>query len=248
MRINKILLALLLILVAVYFGFIVFRQDVLADYVRPFVLPLLVAVYCSSNCNKRSPFFWFLLFYAIGEFISLIYYYYPSSELVDNVLYYTCNGLYIMAYIFLTIEVLKLIDLTNIIRRFAVHILILVALDIYCVILVTEVAIASGQLVSVYDYILEFTYNIVIMALLTITLINYLHRDTKKAMNLLLGSLCIVFSEVMQVAYYYVSEIEALLIGYNVLLILAFYFFYIQIGMSPEQKVLFPKAVEKAEA
>ena len=140
MRISKILLAALLLLVAAYFGFIVFQQDILADYVRPFVLPLLVAVYCSIGCNKRSPFFWFLFLYAIGEFISLLYYYYPASPSLDNLLYYSCNSLYIFAYIFLTIEVLKLIDLSNIIRRFAIHILILLALDIYCVILVTEVA------------------------------------------------------------------------------------------------------------
>ena len=247
MRINKILLAALLVLVVAYFGFIVFGEDTLADYTRPFVLPLLVAVYCISGCNKRSPFFWFLLLYAVGEFISLFYYYYPSSENIDNVLYYSCNSLYILAYLFLTYEVIKHIELSNIISRFAIHLLILVALDIYCVILVTEVAIASGQLETVSDYVLEFIYNVVIMALLTITLINYLHRDTKKAMNLLLGALCIVFSEVMQVAYYYVAEIDALLIGYNVLLILAFYFFYIQIGMTPIQIADARQSVEKIE-
>ncbi|NNK72346.1 MAG: hypothetical protein HKO94_04045, partial [Flavobacteriaceae bacterium] len=171
---------MLLVSVAAYFGFVLFREDILADYIRPFVLPLLLAVYCSNGCDKRSPFFWFLLLYATGEFISLIYYYYPSSVIVDNVLYYGCNALFILAYLFLTYEVLKHIELSNIIRRFAVHLMILLALDIYCVLLVTEVAIGSGQLVSIYDYVLEFIYNIVIMALLTITLINYLHRDTKK--------------------------------------------------------------------
>ena len=247
MRINKILLAMLLALVAIYFGFIVFRQDVLTDYVRPFILPLVLAIYCSNGCDKRTPFFWFLALYAIGEIISIAYYYSEFEILVEDILYYACNTLYILAYIFLTIEVIRNIDLSNIIKRFAVHLLILLALDIYCVILVTEVAISSGQLVSVFDYVVEFIYNVVIMALLTITLINYLHRDTKKAMNLLIGALCIVFSEVMQVAYYYVSELGILFIAYNLLLILAFYFFYIQIGMTPIAQIHTEGKITEAE-
>jgi TRAP-type C4-dicarboxylate transport system permease small subunit len=70
------------------------------------------------------------------------------------------------------------------------------------------------------------------MLLLTVTLINYINRDSKKAMNLLLGSLCIVFSEVMQVAYFYVSDKNIINVTYSVLLIFAFCFFYIQAGMN----------------
>ncbi|MBT8253325.1 MAG: hypothetical protein KJN68_05085, partial [Bacteroidia bacterium] len=145
-----------------------------------------------------------------------------------------CNTLYITSYIFLTIEVLRQMRLKKIFKKFFVHLAILLILDVYCAILVTDVAVKSGMLESTADYILEFTYNVVIMGLLTITLINYLHRDTKKAMNLLIGALCIVFSEVIQVAYYYVTEITILSIAYNILLILAFFFFFIQIGMAAE--------------
>jgi hypothetical protein len=82
------------------------------------------------------------------------------------------------------------------------------------------------------DYSIEVFYNIVVMLLLTVTLVNYISRDSKKAMNLLIGSLCIVFSEVMQVAYFYVSEKNVLNVTYSVLLIFAFCFFYIQAGMN----------------
>ena len=70
------------------------------------------------------------------------------------------------------------------------------------------------------------------MLLLSIALVNYISRDSKKAMNLLIGALCIVFSEVIQVAYFYVSEKIILGVVYSVLLVLAFTLFYIQSSMS----------------
>ena len=246
---TKLLLAVVGVLVTTFFGFIVFQQDRLSDYIRPFILPLVTVMYCASGYSKSTNFFLFLLFYAIGEFFTVAYYNVTLAEQLDNVLYYLCNSLYIMAYVFLTIEVLRQMELAKILKKFSLHLIVLLILDVYCVILVTDVAVKSGALVFAFDRVLEFTYNVVIMALLTITLVNYLHRDTKKAMNLLLGSLCIVFSEVIQVAYYYVSEITILSIAYNLLLILAFIFFYMQIGMSTQSDMQTEPAVpSEAEA
>ncbi len=85
------------------------------------------------------------------------------------------------------------------------------------------------------------------MLLLTVTVINYMNRHTKKAMNLLVGAICIVFSEVIQVAYYYVSNENILSVMYSVLLVFAFFFFYLQSGMSyAEEKVYEP--LKKLEA
>jgi hypothetical protein len=113
-----------------------------------------------------------------------------------------------------------------------VHIIILLVLDIYSVYLVSEIALKSDRLSGILDYSIEIFYNLIVMLLLTVTLLNYINRDSKKAMNLLLGALCIVFSEVMQVAYFYVSDKNIINVTYSVLLIFAFCFFYIQAGMS----------------
>ena len=85
------------------------------------------------------------------------------------------------------------------------------------------------------------------MLLLTVTLVNYISKDAKKAMNLLLGSLCIVFSEVIQVAYFYVSDINILGVVYSILLIIAFFFFYLQSSMAYEKKKNY-EILEKLEA
>lgn len=247
MQKTKFLLGVIIALVVTFIGLRIFQQEMIADYIRPVILPLVAVYYCMTGNCKKSNLFYFLVFYAIAELLGIFYYYATISELVDNIMYFGCNSLYIIAYIFLMLEVMKSMNITEIINRFAVHIIILVALDIYCIILVSDVAIKSDNLVTIYDHALEFIYNAVIMFLLTVTLINYLARDSKKAMNLLLGALCIVFSEVIQVAYYYVSEINILSVIYSVLLVLAFLFFIIQTKMSYAESSLYEQQVKNVE-
>jgi len=248
MQKTKLLLGVIIALVVTFIGLVIFQQEILADFIRPVILPLVTVYYClNGNCRKNY-FFYFLLFYSIAEFVGIFDYYASISDLVNDLLYFGCNLLYIIAYIFLMLEVIKTMNIFEVLNRFALHIIILVALDIYCIMLVSDVAIKSGSLETIYDHILEFVYNAVIMFLLTVTLINYLARDSKKAMNLLLGALCIVFSEVIQVAYFYVSEINILGIIYNVLLVLAFLFFIIQTKISYAENNLYEHPGKKVEA
>ena len=247
MQKRKILLGFIIALAIAYIGFQIFEQQDFAGYVRPIMLPLLVILYCLVNKERSSYFFYFLLLYAIAELSSLFSYYAQSSYLVDSLLYYGGNILYITAYVFLIIEIFKSMNIKRIFNRFTTYILILVALDIYSIILVTDIAIKSEILYGVYDYLIEIVYNTVIMLLLTITLINYISKHTKKAMNLLIGALCIVFSEVIQVAYFYVSDQNVLSIVYSILLVLAFVFFYIQSNLAYADSDSF-ETIDKIEA
>lgn len=224
----KILLGSAIVLSIGFIGLQVIGQDDIASYMRPVILPFLVVAYCIVKKEKSSNFFYFILFYAIAEFLGLFSYFALQSYFIDSLLYYGGNMLYITAYIFLIMQILKPMNMRSIFNRFPAYVLILIALDIYSIILVSDIAVKSDFLYGIYDYLIEIVYNTVIMLLLTLTLINYVSKYTKKAMNLLLGALCIVFSEVIQVAYYYVSEQKILSIFYSVLLVIAFAFFYIQ--------------------
>ena len=247
MKKAKLLLGLVIVLSIGFIVLQIFNQDVIASYVRPLILPFLVVSYCIMKKEKSSNFFYFLLFYSFGEFLGLFSYYAINSYFVDNLLYYGGNILLITAYVFLVLEIIKPMDIKSLFNRFITYILILIALDIYSIILVTEIAIKSDFLYGFYDYLVEIVYNTVIMLLLTITLINYISRYTKKAMNLLLGALCIVFSEVIQVAYYYVSDQNILNVVYSILLVVAFAFFYIQSSLNYADSENY-KAIEKLEA
>ena len=243
---RKLLLIFIILLAIVFVGLQVFELQAVADYVRPVILPLLALLYYLAKKEKSSNFFYFLLFYSIGEISSLFSYYAQYSNFMNDLLYYGGNILFITAYVFLILEILKPMNIKKIFNRFTTYILIFAALDIYSIILVTDIAIKSELLSGFFDYLTEIVYNTVIMLLLTITLINYISSHTKKAMNLLLGALCIVFSEVIQVAYYYVSDQNILSIAYSVLLVLAFTFFYIQTNLSYAESEVY-EAMEELE-
>src|SRR5690606_33681469 len=144
-------------------------------------------------------------------------------------MYYTGNSLYILAYSFLTIQVLSSMNLAEILKKYPFHLLILIILDVFSVIVVTNTALNR---LNYYEYFVELVYNAVIMILLTVALINYLHKNDKKAILLLIGSIFIFFSEVMQLAYFYVSNINLLNVVCSLCLVLAFVFFYLQSRLS----------------
>lgn len=242
MNLSKFLSGIIIVLTVSFVGLQIFQQELSAPFVRGLILPLLTVLYCISGKSKSNYFFYFLLFYSFSEFSNVFSYFAYYSITVDYTLYYGGNLCYIIAYIFLILEVLKSINYKSVIKRFPVHIIILLILDIYSVYLVSEIAVKSDYLTGMLDYTIEVVYNIVVMLLLTVTLINYISRDSKKAMNLLLGALCIVFSEVMQVAYFYVSDKNILNVTYSVLLIFAFCFFYIQSNMSYSRNEAYNKS------
>ena len=62
----------------------------------------------------------------------------------------------------------------------------------------------------------------------SVALIDYMYRNDNKSMLFLLGSICIVFSEIIQLAYYYILEDKNLGFIYSFFLVVAFVFFYLQ--------------------
>jgi len=246
MKQTKILLGLIIVLTISFIVFQIFNLNQIAMISRAFILPLVTVLYYLKTKERKSYFFYFLLLYSIPEIIEPLISL-SNSTLIGNIRYYVGNILYVTAYIFLILEILRLMNLKKIFKRFPVPIVILIALDVYSVILVSDTSFSSGYFEGLFENIVEILYNITIMLLLTVTVINYMNRHTKKAMNLLVGAICIVFSEVIQVAYYYVSNENILSVMYSVLLVFAFFFFYLQSGMSyAEEKVYEP--LKKLEA
>ncbi len=230
------LIAGILISLSIATVFFEIIEDPNGKITRSFVLPLLTLLFFFKNKKKTSYFFFFLLFFSLAESIVWTENYDNLNIGKINVSYYNFyigNISSIVAYIFLILEILKSYSLKNVIDKFPVHIIILFVLDIYTIYLVSETAFRSPNFVYIIDKIIEVIYNGVVMFLLTVALMGYINRDSKKAMNLLLGSLCLVFSEILQVATFYVSENNIILgVSYIILLIFAFTFLYVQSDMS----------------
>lgn len=194
--------------------------------VSTLMLLLLALLYFVWTKNKSSFFFWFLISFALAQLIGFASYYTPEEFIQDvDYFYYISNGLYILAYIFLICRVLKDLKFKSIVTQFYVPIIILVVLDVFCVILVTD---TTQNVLSLNEYLLEFFYNGIIMVLLSVALINYMYRNDTKSMLFLLGSIFIVFSEIIQLAYYYIIDDNYLGFIYSAFLVAAFFFFYMQ--------------------
>lgn len=229
---QKSLIGVLIALSVVFMGFQIFGLEVEAAGVRASLMILLTVLYYIRVDNKRVLFFLFLITFSIAEILNFVGWQVPvvPNHGIDY-LYYTVNSLYILAYLFLTLQILISMTLVEILRKFPFHLIILILLDVFCVIVVTNTAIDR---LNYYEYFVELIYNSVIMILLTVALINYIHKDDKKSINLLIGSIFIFFSEVIQLAYFYVSNINLLNVFCSLFLVLAFVFFYLQSRLSYE--------------
>ncbi|WP_296385933.1 hypothetical protein [Winogradskyella sp.] len=159
--------------------------------------------------------------------LSVYAYYGPQIEYGEpDYYYYGANLLYIVSYMFLIFKILRGLDLKAVFSELSIPILILVVLDVFCVSIVSA---TTENVFSFYEYALEYGYNAVIMILLSVTLINYMYRNDNKSMLFLVGAICIVFSEIIQLSYYYILENNNDLgFIYSFFLVVAFVFLYLQ--------------------
>ena len=225
---SKVLVGFVLIC---YFLFAIFEfsgNEMMSYYFHSFIVPLITIIYILFVKRKSKLFLLFLIFYSISDILGIIISNMPydESQYLYDFEYYVGNGLYIIAYTFLIIEIGKSLNFKHVIKHFKMHLIVLSALNVY--LLYVLHAIINPNLVQENDYYLEFIYNIVVLLLLSIALLNYFYKDNKKSLYLFLGALCLVFSEVMDIAYIYVDQRCFLNFLATTLALGGFYFLYQQ--------------------
>lgn len=226
MIIRKVLIGIVVTLVVLFLGFQIFELEVEASGMRALFLIFLTILYVYRVKDRNSYFLMFLIAFTLADILAYVGWQIPlvPKNQIDYP-YYIANSLYVLSYSFLIMQMLTSMNLVEIVKKYPLHLLILISLDVFCVVVVTNTAM--GKL-SFHEYYMEFIYNAVIMILLTVALINYIHKEDKKAINLLVGTIFIFFSEVIQLAYFYISEINLLNVLCSLFLVLAFLFLYLQ--------------------
>jgi hypothetical protein len=198
---------------------------------RSLIIPLATVVYFLKVKSRSFYFSTFLVVFSISELLDLF-----VNHISGNFMFYLGNALYILGYIFLVIEVLGYIrnsaDYRSFFKKYALHVAVLSMFGIYLVVLLAEI---ERPHMNIWEYSLSMVYNSIILLLLTLTTLNFICSDTQKSLILFLATLCIVFSEIVQIAYYYLAESYGLHITYTVLLVIAFYLFYRQGIMHPSK-------------
>jgi hypothetical protein len=221
-----VILALLLYVLSVIFQFS--DEDVIANALKSIILPVVTLLYFVTVKKKSLFFTLFLVLFSISDLMIFL-----TPYTSHNIDYFLGNILYILAYAFLLVEVSKSISLVYVLRNFKIHLLVLTILNVY-LIYVLQVIVDPFVANKSNEYYVELIYNIVMLLLLSVSLVNYFYRDNVKSLSMFLGALCIVFGEVIWVAYTYITERHLLNAISTSLYVLAFYFFYKQSKIAQE--------------
>lgn len=218
---SKILLGLI---VLAYILFVVFQfsgNEFVASSFSSFIFPLIALFYFTTIKNRTLLFSLFLISYSLSELMFFSIGYIPYMYF-----YYVGNILSMLSYAFLLLEVCKSVCAFNILKNFKIHVVVLIGLSVY-IAYVLQQAI-NPHLEMTADYLIEITYNITMLLLLSLSLLNYLNKDDRKSLLFFFGALFIVFSEVINVAYLYVAHQNLFNFISVSLFVLAFYFLYQQ--------------------
>ncbi|MHA7945024.1 hypothetical protein ACJOV8_018275 [Formosa sp. 3Alg 14/1] len=207
------------------------------------IVPVITVFYLVT-CKRKIPYFTtFLILYSVAYLFTLI----DVSEIHKFLTYYVSNLMFISAYIFLIYGVSKNIPFKGVVPRFNLTIIILILLNSYVLYnlwsndfsseyffrelpdtiekLPTEdVPLLRETMMSI---LLEFVYNLVVLVLLNVSFINYLYKENKRSMLLFIGSLCVVFSEVIQYAIFFPSDVIILNVICFLLILVGFLCFYL---------------------
>lgn len=227
---SKILVGLVLLIYTLFAIFQFSGYELIAFNLRSLIFPFVALTYFVCVKEKSMFFILFLIFYSLSELLAMI-----SDVLSYSVDYFLGNSLYILAYLMLFIKICTSISLIHVLKNFKIHLIVLTALNVY-IVYVLQVIIDPHVELN-YEYFVELVYNIVMLLLLSSSLLNYFYRDNKKSLYLFIGSLCIVFSEVISVAYLYVAKQDLLNFIAVSLALLAFYFFYQQSKLDNEEPI-----------
>lgn len=189
------------------------------------VVPIITMVYLFNSKNKTIFFSLFFITYAVSDIFNLI-----DGESLYEPIYFVCNGLYVVAYIFLLIEILNSMNINNILKNFLFQFLVLIILAIYLFVVLYKIVTPLTFETNTINLVrfVEHVYNLVLLFILVTSFLNYLEKETTKSLLFFLACLSIVFSELLLIGYYYLLEKEILNYSAIILNVLAFILFYYQ--------------------
>lgn len=219
-KFNLVSIILVILVILTVTGRI-FSAPNLSDYSWILVFPLFAYLYYSQTKQTNHYFGFFLIGFSLVEILKIVFY---GN---DTMAYYVANYLVIATYASLIIFLVKDFNFKLLFKQFKLHLVVLLFFNAYIIYVLNQMIMQDAQL-SVYslDFIIEVAYNVLILLVLSLSLIHYLYHETKQGLLLFLASVCIVFSEMVQVAYLFISSEYLLQIVYFALIGVGFYFLY----------------------
>ncbi|MCX7552199.1 hypothetical protein [Xanthomarina sp. F2636L] len=189
-----------------------------------FIAPIITMFYLIKVKNKPTFLTLFLVTYTISDLINFY-----DQESYNEQIYFLCNGLYMLSYVFLFLEINKTVKMKLILKNFPIHFAVLSLLNIYIIfVMATIINPITFETTHIeFVRIFEHVYNIILLGLLSMSFFNYLLNENNKALLLFSGCLALTFFEFLLIGYYYLSDEMSIIRIVSILLELcAFLMFY----------------------
>lgn len=220
----KIVSTIIVVLCCLFLCGVIFDFYALSNYSRASILPFFVYLYFVESQTKSKYFGGFLIACSVAEilrvFISFDYDIFSKMSSLA----------YIFGYVNLIIYMLRSMSLNILIEKFKIHMAVLIGFNLYTIFFLNKMILADPELeVYTFNFLIECAYNVCVLLILSLSLLNYLYHDSKRGLLLFLASVCIVFSEMLQVAYVFVSADYFLNVVYALFLVIGFYIVYVYI-------------------
>lgn len=223
MKKTTVVIAIALILSALYLGSAFLGYETLALKLRSAILPFVIYLYISKVKFKSRFFLAFLIVFGASELMGLW-----IDKIPNNYMFFIGNSLYIIGYLFLITEIISIMSKTitfkELLKKYPIYILVLLVTGGFLLQRLTSITKPES---SHAEFLVSTIFSVTILVLLALSFINYIHNDTKKSLFIFIASLCLVFSEVIQISYFYLftEQKTVLSIIYSILLFIAFYFY-----------------------
>ena len=195
-------------------------DQMVAEYSRALFFPAVFLFYIVKKQRMSLFFGAFLFFYALAE---TTYFY----ENLTTSAYYIGVISYIISYSSLFVFIVSKMKIRIVLERFKFHLLVLFFFSVYLIVTLDGMLKFDYSDMLLIDYLLESTYNALVVLVLVASFLNYLYHDTKKALILFIACVFIVFSELVQLAYYFIAKQYELNIIYSALLMIGFAFIFL---------------------
>ncbi|MBQ0767793.1 MAG: hypothetical protein KBT58_00765, partial [Bizionia sp.] len=173
---NKLIFKAAFTVILVYTILQLFKLETFSFVLKLALVPVIAISYFLRIKERSNWFMLFLVLYSLGDILHFIDY-----NKLSVAMYFICNILYIIAYFCLLIEVFKYISLKSIIKKLPLQFLVLLVLSgfiIYKLIDIVQVSASNGEF-AIYIDILETSYNVMLLLLLTFSLLNFLYQGNR---------------------------------------------------------------------
>lgn len=232
---NKVLILFLSINYVLFAFFQSRGENVLAEIFICFILPIIALGYWSLIVKKTIWFSLFLIFCSITDithFLQLINFF----LLPKGIDYYLLSALNILAYVCLTIDIAKNLVLKELVKHHKLTSLILLGLNIYITIELTNV-IAPHLHINSWVGFFDVLFTIAMLSILFFAVLNYFNNSCRKSFYLLIGAISILISEVLHVAcdYVFFKEKYVLNVIMGAIYLIGYMFFYEQCKLHYEK-------------